>query len=261
MRTGTKSALSAAAALVVTLSCTAPPAAASAAEKPLKLELPQSWGTGEAVAITAVGTADGTLRLFLYADEQRRPCAATPQAEQHGSWELTPFGGEALPAGRFSRTYTFTAQYQLPELCAYLDDGAAATPAATAHTPNPVQEYQEQAGEAAPISSWSGELPGAIKPLPVNVQEMNEYWTRVEREEREGHAARTAPAPCVVPRLRGHTLAGARRALAGAGCSLGHVRRRRGAGGRLVVLSQGTAAGIVRQAGAPVAVTLGERRR
>jgi hypothetical protein len=204
------------------------PAAAQAGGPTLKLVLPLTEQTGQPVAVTAKGTSDGTLRLFLFADEKRRPCAATPSAETPGSSELTPNGGEALAAGEFSRAYSYTPEVQLAELCGYLDDSASAAPAATARTPEPVREYQEGATEMPPIETRTEELPGAVKPQPVNEQLMKEYWARVEREEHERKAVRTTLAPCVVPRLRGHTLIGARRALEVAGCTLGHV----GASGR-----------------------------
>lgn len=246
----------------------AAPAAAPASQPSLKLMLPNSEAVREPIAVTAKGDSDGTLRLFLFADEQRRPCAATPSLEQPGSRELTPYGGEALSAGEFSRTYSYTPQVQIAELCAYLDDSASATPAVTAGTPEPVREYLESESEAEPVGTSTGELPGAIKPQPVNEQLMREYWARVEREQHEReHAAaagpvrvRTTVPPCVVPRLRGHTLAGARRALRVAGCSLGHVRRGR-ARGTQVVVAQALAAGRVLQGGASVAVVLGPRRR
>ena len=149
---------------------------------------------------------------------------------------------------------------QIAELCAYLDDTAGGVPAVTARTPEPVREYQESATEAPPVETRTWELPGAIKPQPVNEQLMKEYWARVEREQHEHERVRTTVPPCVVPRLRGHTLTGARRALQAAGCTLGHIRRSR-ARGRLVVVAQGVAAGRVLQGGAPVTVALGSRRR
>jgi hypothetical protein len=244
---------------VIAAPALAAPVAAQALPPTLKLLLPATEQVGQPIAVTATGNADGTLRLFLFADEQRRPCAASPSAEQHGSWELTPYGGEQLPAGEFTLTYSYTPQVQIAELCAYLDDTASGVPAVTARTPEPVREYQEGATEAPPLETRSGELPGAIKPQPVNEQLMKEYWARVEREEREHERVRTIVPPCVVPRLRGHTLTGARRALQAAGCVLGHIRRK-GARGRLVVLAQGVPAGRVLQGGASVAVVLGSRR-
>jgi hypothetical protein len=237
----------------------AAPVAAQASLPALKLSLPATEQTGQPIAVTAKGYSDGTLRLFLFADEQRRPCAVSPSAEQSGSRELTPYTGEPLPAGEFSRLYSYTPLVQIAELCAYLDDTASGVPAVIARTPEPVREYQEGATEEPPLETRTGELPGAIKPLPVNERLMNEYWARVEREEHEHERVRTTVPPCVVPHLRGHTLVGARRALRAAGCALGRIRRSR-AHGRLVVVSQAVAAGRVLDGGATVAVLLGSPR-
>jgi hypothetical protein len=244
---------------VVVAPALAAPVAAGAAQPTLKLALPLTEQVGEPIAITAKGSSDGTLRLFLFADEQRRPCAAGPSVEQHGSWELTPYGGEQLPAGEFALTYSYTPQLQIAELCAYLDDTASGVPVVTARTPDSVREYQESATETPSLETRTEELPGAIKPQPVNQQLMKEYWARVEREEHEHQRVRTSVRACVVPRLRGRTLMEARRTLQEAGCVLGHIGRR-GASRRLVVVSQGTAAGRVLQGGAAVAVALGSRR-
>jgi hypothetical protein len=86
-------------------------------------------------------------------------------------------------------------------------------------------------------------------------------------------AAAPAPAPaqsvagttasnvrCVVPRLRGRTVAQARKALARSKCGLGLVLRPRGARGRLVVSSQRPSAGAKRPAGTRVAVRLRHKR-
>jgi len=69
------------------------------------------------------------------------------------------------------------------------------------------------------------------------------------------------PARCVVPRLRGRTVAQARRLLARARCRLGHVTRPRRAGRRrLVVAGQEPAAGSRRVTDARVRVRLRARR-
>jgi len=68
-----------------------------------------------------------------------------------------------------------------------------------------------------------------------------------------------APKPrvsCHVPKLKGKTLAAARRALKKAHCALGKVHKPHHAHGRLVVRRQSPSAGKVRRAGTRVAVTL-----
>jgi hypothetical protein len=72
------------------------------------------------------------------------------------------------------------------------------------------------------------------------------------------------PAPasgkhCLVPKLKGSSLSGAKRKLAAAGCALGKVTRRKTHKHRrpLVVVRQGTPAGSQRGSGTKVSVTLG----
>jgi cytochrome c peroxidase len=67
-------------------------------------------------------------------------------------------------------------------------------------------------------------------------------------------------ARCVVPRLRGRTVAGARRLLARSKCRLGLVLRPHSARGHLVVSSQRPAAGTRRPTGTRVAVRLRHAR-
>jgi hypothetical protein len=71
--------------------------------------------------------------------------------------------------------------------------------------------------------------------------------------------AMTPAARCVVPRLKGRTLAAAKRALAHAGCRLGKVSKRRSRHRRGTVLDQSKAAGRKVSRGTRVAVTLARR--
>ena len=66
----------------------------------------------------------------------------------------------------------------------------------------------------------------------------------------------SSPARCVVPRLRGRTVAQAKRVLARSSCKLGLVLTPRGAKGksRMVVSSQRPSAGTKRPLGTRVAV-------
>ena len=68
-------------------------------------------------------------------------------------------------------------------------------------------------------------------------------------------------ARCVVPRLRGRTVAQARRLLARAKCRVGTIRRPRHARGRLVVAAQKPRAGTRRPVGARVKLRLRARAR
>jgi hypothetical protein len=84
-------------------------------------------------------------------------------------------------------------------------------------------------------------------------------WEAQEREAREtkDRAAGEHATPCVVPQLKGDSLAAARRALAKANCAMGKVSKPTTHRGRLVVRRQGTHAGVKLGRGASVAVTLG----
>jgi hypothetical protein len=86
------------------------------------------------------------------------------------------------------------------------------------------------------------------------LQEASEREGR-EQVERES-ALQARRVRCIVPDLKGDSLARARRALKKAHCSLGAVRGSR-RGLRLVVRAQGTGAGRKLASGAAVAVTLG----
>src|SRR5581483_1361411 len=63
-------------------------------------------------------------------------------------------------------------------------------------------------------------------------------------------------AGCVVPKLKGKTLARARRALSAAHCTLGRVRKPKHSSGTLVVVAQGLKAGTKSETGTMVAVKL-----
>jgi beta-lactam-binding protein with PASTA domain len=63
-----------------------------------------------------------------------------------------------------------------------------------------------------------------------------------------------------VPRLRGRSVAQARKALARSKCRLGLVLRARGARGRLVVSSQRPSAGTRRPVGTRIAVRVRPKR-
>ena len=66
------------------------------------------------------------------------------------------------------------------------------------------------------------------------------------------------PGTCVVPRLIGTRLGGARHALKRAGCRLGAIKRKRaGAGSRDRVIRQSSRPGTILRTGRPVAVTVG----
>lgn len=114
------------------------------------------------------------------------------------------------------------------------------------------------AAQGSSFAGWSGACIGAGV-CKVTMNEAREVTATFTRNP--------APPPptvqCLVPRLAGRTLAGARQALAAAHCSLGAVRRPKGAGpARLLrVRSSTPPAGTALAAGAKVSVRLGRARR
>lgn len=83
----------------------------------------------------------------------------------------------------------------------------------------------------------------------------------VERERAEAERSAAKSVQCVVPRLKGDSLNGARRALSRAHCSLGKVSTPRKHHGALVVTTQSVQAGRKLANKAAVAVKLGPPRR
>jgi hypothetical protein len=85
-----------------------------------------------------------------------------------------------------------------------------------------------------------------------------------EREAKRKEAEEAAAArllKCVVPRLKGDSVAAARSALSKAHCKLGKLSRPRGSHKPLVVTGQGAKSGVRLADGAPVAVKLGPAKR
>ncbi len=249
---------------------------ALASGESLKISLPNTQSVGQPLSITAEGVADGSHRLYAYADESRSACGADPQAEysrRPGMVALLGAEGEALPAGGFSRSFVYTPAIQLPVICAYLDSTPSSAPDAFATNPEPVNEYLKNEEQAKPVGESTSTSPGAIQPLPVNPQLAREYWERLTREARmhQEHERELAEevnrrierqSPfCVVPSLRGRSLQSARAALRRAHCKLGAVRRRTGGVGALVVVGQNRLHGRRLRSGSSVAVTLAQRKR
>jgi len=104
------------------------------------------------------------------------------------------------------------------------------------------------------FSGWSGEGCSGTGPCKVLMNEARNVTATFAKNPSPPEAK------CRVPRLRGKSLARARRALSAAHCSLGRVRKPKGRGGKLVVASSRPGAGTVRPAGARVNVKLARRR-
>jgi hypothetical protein len=257
-----------AAALAACVLVPAVPAAASG--ESLKVSMPRTGTVGQPLTITVTGTADGSHRLYVFADEgQYNECGSNPQNEYSESARVTALSGvegEVLAAGAFSKSYSYTPTYRLPTLCAYLDDTISHPPDAFATLGDPVNEYLENREEAQATSSWSGPGPGAIEAPAVNPQAEKEFWEHLQarlREEAESRArAQSVPRPaphaayCVVPSLKGRTLTGARTALRHHHCKLGKVTIRRHAHRGLLVVGQSRSRGTRLHDGAAVSVTI-----
>jgi len=260
-------------AAVITTSWIGLGVSAAASAETLKVTTPPSQSIRVPLTITVSGVADGSHRLYAYAEEDRSSCASNPAEESQEGRRLVVLSepeGDALPSGGFSETYTYSYPYQLPVFCAYLDDTPSDTPDAFATNADPVNEYLEHAGQVQPSESRTFTFPGAIEPAPVNLQLEREFRERMAREEveravraREAQSkAQPQPVPCVVPSLKGRSLSAAKRSLRRAQCKLGKVTKpARATHGPLVVIRQGQPRGTKLPAGAPVAITLAARRR
>jgi Divergent InlB B-repeat domain/PASTA domain len=100
------------------------------------------------------------------------------------------------------------------------------------------------------FAGWSGEGCGGIKNCRVTMNEARNVTATFTKGSAPPQAS------CHVPKLKGKSLAKARRALGAAHCSLGKVRKPKGAKGKLVVRSSSPPAGSVRPAGAKVSLRL-----
>jgi len=114
------------------------------------------------------------------------------------------------------------------------------------HNPPPVPK--PVAAPAAPAAAPAPASAPAVAPAPAPAPAQSVAGTAASR------------ARCVVPRLRGRTVAQARKALARSKCRLGLVLRPRSGRGRLVVSTQRPSAGASRPSGTRVAVRLRRKR-
>jgi len=103
------------------------------------------------------------------------------------------------------------------------------------------------------FAGWSGEGCSGTGPCKVLMNEARNVTATFSKNP-------TPPvAKCRVPKLKGKTLAKARRALFAAHCSLGKAKKPKGKG-KLVVASSRPGAGTVRPAGARVSLKLARKR-
>jgi hypothetical protein len=247
----------------------------------LTLTLGANPAVGQPLSVVAEGVADGSDDLYVYATTGG--CAADPYAEATETFEVlalssagadTPsvVGGEAVSAGDFRQSYSFTPWAPKSyDVCAYLDPQPSGPPDAAARAGFSLS------GAGVVKAPYLPEASEALKRIAgeheQQLQREREQQER-ERAEREripaseqlhsepaarnavgtkGHSKRE----CIVPRLRGRSLAGARAALRHADCRLGALRRPARSGGALVVTWQGARGGSALAAGARVAIALG----
>jgi hypothetical protein len=249
-------------------------APAFAGVESLKLVLGDKAELGTPYAITAEGLADSAHHLYVYVDAGGAGCAADPSteaAEVSGATALSAAGGDVVGSGDFTQGYTFTPPaVNGYSVCAYLDESFEGSPDASAHA-----GFAAPGGPVEAPYLFNPQLQEQLKRIAV-AREQQELQERERlRNESEGRertpASALAPAPetppvqvvpglgahCIVPRLKGHSLNGARHLLRRAHCVLGSVRRQRDARGPLVVTRQRVRHGTTLRLGAAIAVVLG----
>lgn len=168
--------------------------------------------------------------------------------------------------GTVSRVGTFETFPELPAGCPY---GCSSQGPVEFKIPPWVIEGAERSAREAPQREAERQARQKEEAeRPAKEAAAREAAEREEREagERAGREAaekaRSAlSSQCVVPKLNGDSLQGARRALHRAHCTLGKVRGPRAHSQHLVVISQGARSGRRLAPGATVAVTLGARPR
>jgi hypothetical protein len=254
--------------------------ATSAGAEPLDLSVAHGASAGQPLAVTASGVAGVARRLYLYA-EAGSFCGGTPQKEVTKvptAVALTGAEGAALEAGSFTRTYQYTPTSDGDySLCGYLDDSPEGLPAAytgigfiVPEGPVPTPPFSEAVLEELQQFAREAQESEALKLAREREQRESEnsFWlssiaSEVARSETPSAPSRSAPAieRCVVPVLRGRSLAAARRLLRRAHCALGAVRRARARRGSEVVTAQRVRRGTVLAAGSPVSVVVGLPRR
>jgi hypothetical protein len=226
-------------------------------------------GVGKELKITVEGIADGAHRLFVFGQSEGCP-GWLGRYEQAPAEELTAPGGETLPSGPFSRSFEV-----IPErgtvygVCAFLDTSSSALPDAWTSGCFSLDGTPDcRFPELDPYGVLAAEEMGR-KVVAEEERELTERETR-EREARERLAAEAVArgereheeakvheaARCHVPRLVGHSQAGAKRLLLAAHCRLGHVTVRQGAGKPVHVVWQRPRRGGSYAPGTSVAVRL-----
>jgi hypothetical protein len=253
--------------------------AALASAETLRLSVGDKPALHEPLSVTAEGSADGAHRLYAYVDPGAEVCAPNPQAEateRFGVALISSSKGDLLSVGFFARPYTYVPEVNdAYSVCGYLDDLPTDPPDAVA-----VATFGVPSGPVEP--TYLEAAADELKHIAVEHEQQElaaQAKLRQEREELERIPASELPqsgaaspqgsalvgagaaARCIVPLLKGHTLARARVLLLRAHCRLGKVERPSRARGALDVTRQGVRHGRVLSAGAAVAVGLGPATR
>ena len=89
----------------------------------------------EAVSVTIAGSSEADRSLYLFRHPGSTACGSTASAEYYGlySSSLNAYGGDAVTAGTFSKTYSFTpTEAGTIHICAYVAESQSASPLGSA---------------------------------------------------------------------------------------------------------------------------------
>ncbi|HVR04877.1 MAG TPA: hypothetical protein VMS02_02470 [Solirubrobacteraceae bacterium] len=268
--------------LATTTACVLMSAPCAFGGESLKVAVGADPAVGQPLSVTVEGVTNGLDDLYVFA--ATGDCAADPYDEATYTFEVSTLSGpgehrhgvaegEAMAAGEFKRTFTFSPWAEKSYVvCAYLDAAAEATPDVFAKVtfvipePGPVKApyLNEATKEFSPVAIAEGQRKEREREQLEKEKAEREHPPPPASEMPSGEpppAVNDSTKRCLVPALRGHSLNAARAALEHADCRLGAVKRPRRAQGRLVVVRQSAPRGSRLAADAAVAVVLGRRSR
>jgi hypothetical protein len=268
--------------LATTTACVLLSAPCAFGGESLKITVGVDPAVGQPLSVTVEGVANGFEDLYVFAATGE--CAADPYDEATYTFEVSTLSGpgehrhgvaegEAVAAGEFKRNFTFSPWAEKSYVvCAYLDAAAEATPdvraKATFMIPNPepvkAPYLNEATNEFSPVAIAEGLRKEREREQLEKEKAEREHPPLPQSETTPGEpplAVNHSVGGCLVPALRGRSLADARAALKRADCRLGAVTRPRRARGRLVVVRQSAPRGSRLAADAAVAVVLGRQLR
>ena len=149
-----------------------PPLATNSATATVRLPIasvsvsaPATAERGASVIVSISGTSEAARQLFVYRQLDGTGCAGRPndEANEFNTASVTPFNGDAIASGDFTRSYTFTANDGgAHRICAYVGEDPFAPPlasgTATVDVPRPpapppvafADDFLDAPREAAP---------------------------------------------------------------------------------------------------------------